>query len=112
MSLHSIYTIAYPSNKEFIDKFKQSLCYERYIDNDMDNPALNYIENGILVMEIAPEFTDSYPLYELYFCVKDSIEDVSEYVFNKSIEVSRDDFLEEVNNLEEFMEYNNEINFL
>ena len=113
MALHGIYTVVYPSDREFIDKFKQSFFYERYIYDIVDSPEISYIEKGVLVIEIVPVYDgddDYYSTYELYFSFKDRINEVTDYVFNASTFIDQEDFLEEVNNLDEFMTYNNEIN--
>lgn len=112
MSLQGIYTTVYPSDRDFIDKFKQSFFYERYLEDETDNPRISYIGKGILVIEIVPLYdgdTDNYSSYEIYFSVTDSLNEVKTFVFNSSTFIDQEDFLEEVNNLDEFMTYNNEI---
>lgn len=113
MAMPGIYTLVNPDDKSFVDKFKQSLCYERYVDGRFSNEELAYIEFGILIIEIVPLYdggTDSYSAYELYFGTRDSVDEVSNYVFDSSICISQEDFLEEVINLDNFMEYHDEVN--
>lgn len=113
MTMNGIYTLVNPDDKSFVDTFKQSLCYERYVDGDFSNEELAYIEFGILIIEIVPAYdakTDSYSSYELYFGTRNSIDEVSNYVYDKSICISHKDFLEEVRNLDNFMEYHDEVN--
>lgn len=108
-----IYTLVNPEDKSFVDTFKQSLCYERYVDDERYNEELDYIEFGILIIEIVPVYdgeTDSYSSYELYFGTRNSVDEVSTYVFDNSICISHEDFLEEVRNLDNFMEYHDEVN--
>lgn len=112
MAMTGIYTLVNPDDKSFVDTFKQSLCYERYVDGDFSNEELAYIEFGILIIEIVPAYdakTDSYSSYELYFGTRNSVDEVSNYVFDSSICMGHEDFLEEVRNLDNFMEYHDEV---
>lgn len=96
-----LYTVVSATNNKFIETFKESRVYKSYLTTNQ--VRLFDATEGVLVIELVIRRSNC---YTLFFCIKDSIDEADNFVFDSSTYTSNDNFLSEVINVDRYIKNN------